>query len=357
MLDVPAPTPFGFALSGRTDANGNASLPIVGPQAGVPAAFNLSLNVQGNAPTITILQGGFQLSSGAAINGDAQLGPILWDGSSQLQITVTNALPNTPITGFVSGVSSFDPQDLAAITGTTTQTVGTVTAYDGSTLIGENTQIHTTDVTYGLFDVRLWASVELGLRLSIGGPLLITMRWYANPDGTRLVGQRSMILSTDVATCVATVPNLGPYLQIIVNRILGSAFTWNASLLTSQRLVNDIFGGNFTPFLLEVYGTSIAQSTTVTLPLGTLYGGPIRWTFQNGSASPGNLTAQIQSMGTDGVFHGRSVDFQGAIAPNTFTDFQDILPPVPCQLVVTSAAAVGTYNFGSLIYSSATGGS
>lgn len=357
---MPNGAPFGFAVSGQTDANGNASINVYGLEAGVPAAFNLSLDVQGNAPFVQILQGGLQLAAASAVNGNVQIGSVITDGSSALSITIVNALANTPIAGMLTGIQSSDPQDLAAITGQTSLTIGTVTAYDGQTLIGENNVVHTADSTFplagGVYDVRLWASVLLGLRLNTGGPLLITFRWYANPDGTRLVGQRSLILNTDVVTAVATIPNLGPYLQMVVNRITGGSYTWNASLLTSQRIVADIYGGNFTPFLVEAYSVSVAASTTVTFPFGTLYGGAIRWSVQNASSSPGNLNIQIESMGTDGAYHSRSVDFPGGVAPGGVYQNQVIVPATPCLVSATTAAG-GTSSFSVLVWASPTGGS
>lgn len=336
------------------------------------SAWNLSLNIQGNAPEVTIFDGGFQIAAANAISGNAQVGVIYTYGNTSVTVNITGALPNTPFLGMISGLASHDPTDLSALTGQSSLTQGVITAYDGPTLISETGLTHSSGQGFypgivvggvpipasspqGTFNVLNWASVLLGIRQTGGSPALITLRWFADPSGVRLVGQRSMILSVDVVTAVATIPNLGPYLQVVVNGI-GGGYTWNASLVASNRLVNDIFGGNFNPYLVEVYGMTQPANTAITQAFGTLYGGPIRVSIQNAASSPGNLNAQVQSMGTDGAFHAKQLQFfSGGVAPGGYAVEQLIIPPVPCLFSATTAAAVGTYTFSFIVFSSATG--
>lgn len=358
--------PFSLAVSGQTDADGNALLNVFGFQAGIPAAFNLSLNVQGNAPFVSVLQGGVQLAAASAVSGNVQIGAIFTDGSSPITIGISEALPNTPIQGSLTGMASDDPSDLSAITGQTSLTVGTVTAYDGTTLISDNNVTYTGDTGFpgptvnNVWDVRLWASVLLGIRYTGGitpPSLLITLQWYANPDGTRLVGERSMILDTVVETVIATIPNLGPYLKMTVQRLSGGQFTWNASLLTSQRIVQDIYGGNFTPYLVEEYAQTLTANNSSIFPLQTLYGGPVLASFRNRSASPGNVTFAIDQMGTDGTYKGIGLVTNVVVAPAGDQQIIVILPPVPCQARVVSGATAGTYTYDVVLWTTTTGSS
>lgn len=356
--------PFSIAVSGQTDANGNALLNVFGFQAGIPAAFNLSLNVQGNSPFVSVLQGGIQLAAASAVNGNVQIGAIFTDGSSPITIGISEALPNTPISGWATGMQSDDPSDLSAITGQTSLTVGTVTAYDGTTLLGDNNVTYTGDTTFpgpsihDVWDVRLWASVLMGIRYTGGvtpPPLLLTLQWYANPDASRLVGQRSMILDTIVETVVATIPNLGPYMQLQVERLSGGQFTWNASIVSSQRIVTDIFGGNFTPYLVEQYNQNLPPNNVTTYPVQTLYGGPVYASFRNNSGSPGNVEFLIDQMDSTGVYRTAGLIEDVTIAPGNSQQLKVVLPPVPCRVRVSSGTSAGTYSYDAVLWTTTTG--
>jgi hypothetical protein len=362
-VPVPGPQPLSLPFSGKVDATGNVSIPLVGFQAGTWASW--SINLSGTIGLASLAVGG-QVNAGPIPihNGGATLGPVLTYGSASCVLSVTNGNPGDIIAGYLSGVSSDDLNDLSAIPGQTYSSVGTATSYDGQNLISDNSVQYTSDTTFplpsqggGTFDVRNFASVLLGLRLGNGGPLLITFRWYQNPDGSRLVGQRAMILNSDVPTVVATIPSLGPFLQVVVNRITGGNFTWNASLVTSQRLVNDIFGGNFNPYLLEAYAQQIMASTTSNTFLGTIYGGPVWVSARNEGTSPSTINVTLDTFGSDGAYHVRLGVAILAIAAAATVNQIVVLPPVPVRVQVVSAAIAGTYTFDVAVYSSATGGS
>lgn len=360
------PQPLSFPFSGVIDKNGNLSVSLTGFQAGVWASW--TVNLQATTGLATVLAGNDAIVGPIPIhNQGATLGPVLTYGSQGASVTITNGNPGENVVGIAYGMSSADPQDLAGNTSQAYSSVGQSTSYDGQDLINQQNVTLTSDTTFpqvavpgvdpATYDVRNFASVLLGLRLSSGGPLLITFRWYQNADGTRLVGQRSMVLDSVVATAVATIPNLGPFLNIVVNRLAGGQFTWNASLVTSQRIVTDIFGGNFTPYLVEAYAQLATQNSTLTLPFGTLYAGPVYYSFRNRSQSVGIVTFTINQMGSDGVY--RSVGLVQNINLNSGGDLQGIavLPAAPCQVAAATGTTVGSYTFDMLIYTTTTGSS
>jgi hypothetical protein len=357
------PQPLSLPFSGKVDATGNVSIPLQGFQAGTWASW--SINLSGTIGLASLAVGGQANAGPIPIhNGGATIGPVLTYGSAGCVLSVTNGNPGDIISGVLSGVSSDNLNDLSAIPGQTYSSVGTATSYDGQNLITDNSVQYTNDVTFptaaqggGTYDVRNFASVLLGLRLNVGGPLLITFRWYQNPDGSRLVGQRAMILNTDITTVVATIPNLGPFLQVVVNRITGGNFQWNASLVTSQRLVNDIFGGNFNPYLLEAYSQVIGPSTTSNYFLGTIYGGPVWTSVRNEGTSPSTINVTVDTFGSDGAYHLRLGNAILAVAAAATVNEITVLPPVPVRVQVVSAAIAGSYTYDLQVYSSATGGS
>lgn len=352
-------------LSGVCDASGNGQVPVSGFTPHLFAAWNLQLAVPGNAPQVSVFQAGSLVGSAPAISGVANIGPLATMPGAPITITITGAAPGAQVAGQVQGAESDDPNDpdLAAVAGATSTSVGTTSAWDGPTLVNEtgNAGQHSQDLTYplagGTFAVQNWASVLVGLRLSSGGPLLLTFRWYADASGARLVGQRSMMLNTDVATLVATVPNLGPYLQLVVNRVGGGTFQWNASLVASNRLVVDIFGGNFTPYLLEAYGQQQVANQTANYFLGTVYGGPVWTSIRNEGGSPGTLSLTVDPLGTDGAYHlrlGNAILNVGA--GNTVNEIT-VLPPVPCRVQLQTGGTAGTYTWDIQVFTTTTGGS
>lgn len=359
--------PISFPVSGVTDAEGNATITVPGFVPGLAAAWNIYMNLPGNAPQVQIFQGsgigGIPIGSGGAVNGQCQVGPVYSYGSAAVTIRVTGAEPSLPIEGVISGLQSSDPADLSAISGQSSQTVGTTTAYDGQTLIAESAalgnNVHNADVTYptdgGVFDVRLWASVLLGIRMNTaatGKAVLITFRWFANEDGSRLIGQESCMVDDFVTTVVATLPNLGPFLQVVVNRLpLTASFDWNASLLTSQRIVSAVYGGNFTPYLAEIINQNIAAGNTFTNPLGTVYAGPCWVSLRATGGQPG--TFRINGLSTDGTYHTGNVFQDSEAAGNVFSKIV-ILPATACQVSITNTGA-GAGNFTMVVYSSPTG--
>lgn len=336
---------------------------LTGFQAGVWASW--TLNLSATTGFATVLMGGATVAGPMPIhNGGATLGPIVGAGSQGTQVTITNGNPGEIVSGTAFGVSSDDIQDLSANATQSYSSVGQSTSYDGQNLISDSTVQYTGDVVFptavqggGTFDVRNFASVLWGVRYGSGPALLITFRWFQNPDGSRLVGQRSMIINGDVFQVVATIPNLGPFLQVVVNRLSGGSFVWNASLVTSQRLVNDIYGGNFNPYLLEIYGATIGPSTTSNAFLTTLYGGPVWVSVRNEGTSPSTINATLDTFGTDNTYHLRLGDAILGIAAAATVNEIAVIPAVPVRVQVVSAATAGNYTFDIQVYSSATGGS
>jgi hypothetical protein len=352
-------------VSGQTDANGNAQVQVQGLEPGVPAAINLLLNVSGNAPIVAVTQGGIQVGTAGAISGQVSLGPIYPVGVEPLVLAITFADPNTAFQGYFAGIQSPNPADLNAVTGQTSLTVGTITSYDGQTLIAESTALgnsqHNADTTYpsggGVFDVRNWASILMGFRMNtnaLGNSLEITYRWFANPDGSRLVGQQSLLLDDIVGTAVATIANLGPYLEVVVNRLSGTTgWNWNASLLTSQRQPPNVYGGNFTPYLVEQNAVSVSGGATLDIPFGTVYAGPV-WVAQRASGAQ-NGTFRITSLSTDGTYHAGNV-FNNAV-PNGTNEYQAVtVPAAPCRGEITNTGASPSA-YSLVIYLSPTGSS
>lgn len=327
------------------------------------------MNLPGNAPTVTLFDGpdasGSPIGNASAVNGQVQAGPVYTFGSEACTISVTGADPMLPFSGQISGMQSDDPNDLSAVSGPNSFTIGVVQSYDGQTLIAEDSALgnsaHAADITYPststTFDVHNWASVLLGLRMNTaaaGKSVLITFRWFANANGSRLIGQESMMLDDFVVTAVATLPNLGPFLQVVVNRLPGTGtWDWNASLLTSQRIVPNIYGGNFTPFLMELINQSIAGGANFTNPLGTLYAGPVWLAYRATGGQPG--TFRIDSLSTDGTYHTGNV-FQDSLATGNVNYKAAMLPSAPCRINISNTGAgVGTFTFN--VFSSVTGSS
>lgn len=363
------PLPLSFAFSGVIDGNGNlngaAGVPLTGFQAGTWSSFTVNLGATTGLASVSA--GGSPVAGPIPIhNQGATIGPILIYGNQGASVQIMNGNPGEQVSGTVYGIASDDPNDLAANPSQSYSAVGQSTSYDGQNLINV-TAAGTTfggDPTFPLvnlptdpvtFDVRNFASVLLGARLVSGGPLNITFRWYQNADGSRLVGQRAMMLDTVVSTAIATIPNLGPFLQVAVNRPTGGNFTWNLSLVTSQRIVTDIFGGNFTPFLVEQYSFTDTQNHGTSFPIGTLYGGPVQVCYFNHSGSVGNVTFNIDQMGTDGTYHSLGLLGVNTLGSGGDLQFSVVLPPVPCRVRAVTGVTVGTYIYDVLVFSTTTG--
>lgn len=363
--------PFSFGFSGVIDRNGNLTdgngNPIIlsGFQAGVWSSW--TVNLQATVGLASVTAGGSPTAGPIPIhNQGATIGPMLTYGGQGAAVQIQNGNPGEQVSGQVYGVSSSDIQDLAGNASQSYSGVGQSTSYDGQNLLSilasqttfggdptfPLTTLPTDPVTY---DVRNFASVLLGARLVSGGPLNITFRWYQNADASRLVGQRAMTLDTVVSTVIATIPNLGPFLQVAVNRPTGGNFTWNLSLVTSQRIVTDIFGGNFTPFLVEQYSATSPPSTGQSFPIGTLYGGPVQVCYFNHAGSPGNVTFNIDNMGTDGVYHSLGLLGVNVVGAGGDQQFSVVLPPVPCRVRAVSGVTAGTYTYDILVFSTTTG--
>jgi hypothetical protein len=360
---------FNFAVSGVTDAYGNCLINLDNFQAGINAAWNLVLNIQGNAPEVMVLENGLQIAAASAINGNVNLGPINSYGSVNLQVYVTGALPSTAIVGQASGIASNDPAVLATITGQTSLTLGTVTAYDGATLLADIGAAYPEDLTFPIptaanpavtWAVQNWASIEFGIQNlttstpNVGG-IQGTFRWYQNPNGSRLLGQRSFILDENVGTAILTPPNLGPYLAMVVKRLNTNAWTWNASILASNRIVEDIYGGNFSPYLVEQYAQTQAGNNVSSYYFQTLYGGPVWIVVSGNAANPGALTVTVDNMGTDGLYHTRTVA-GFSVAAGSVTAIPIVVPQASCRITVTTAAG-GSSTYSVVAYSSVTGSS
>lgn len=355
-------TPIFIPLSGQTDVNGDAEIDALGFIASQYAGWNLFLSLPGNAPQVTVLQNGIPIAAASAMNGQINLGPIYSGGSAGATIEITGADPSEPIQGYISGQQSTDPNALG-LSGPTSLTVGTVTSYDGQSLIQESAalgnNIHTTDTFYpsttGVFDVHNWASMELGINMNtnVGNAVVVNMRWFSESTGQRLVGQQSFLIDDLVGTATCTIPHLGPFLRIGVTRLFGtSSWNWNFSVLTSQRIVGNPYGGNFNPYLLENEQVNFAVGTTL-LPFGTLYGGACWLALRAVGGQPG--TFRVSSLGFDGAYHSGNV-YQIALTAGG-TQYQSIiLPPAPCrgEMVNTGAgSAAFTFN----VFPSATGSS
>lgn len=353
--------PISFPVSGVTDSEGNAQITVPGFIPALAAAWNLYMNLPGNAPQVQLFQGagigGIPIGSAGAVNGQLQVGPVYSYGSAQITIHITGADPNLPIQGMISGLQSSDPGDLSSISGQSSQTVGNVTAYDGQTILNELGVTHTADVTYptdgGVFDVRLWASILVGLRMTTSGTgasFLMTFRWFANEDGSRLVGQRALILDDNVGTAVATMLNLGPYLQVVVNKFVN--WTWNASILTSNRQTSDVFGGNFNPYLTDDTSVTVGAGNTVIRYFETLYGGPV-WLSQR---TPGgaNGTFRVSAMDSTGVYRAGNV-WNNAVPGGTNDYARIVCPASPCRVEIVNTSA-GSSTYSAYTYASETGG-
>lgn len=363
--------PFSFGFSGVIDRNGNLTdgngNPIIlsGFQAGVWSSW--TVNLQATVGLASVTAGGSPTAGPIPIhNQGATIGPMLTYGGQGAAVQIQNGNPGEQVSGQVYGVSSSDIQDLAGNASQSYSGVGQSTSYDGQNLLsilasqttfgGDPTfplvTLPTDPVTY---DVRNFASILLGARLISGGPLNITFRWYQNADATRLVGQRAMMLDTVVSTAIATIPNLGPFLQVVVNRTAGGNFTWNLSLVTSQRIVTDIFGGNFTPYLVEQYAQSDTNNATHIYPMGTLYGGPVVASFRNRSGSPGAITFAVDQMGTDGLYKGIGLVYNVNLGSGAEQQPTVVLPPVPCQARIVTGTTAGTYTWDVVLWTTTTG--
>lgn len=357
-------SPLNLPVSGVTDALGNASANLYGFTPRLFAAWNLQLSVPGNAPSVTVMQAGQLVGSAQVIAGVANVGPIATAPGVPVGVNITGALPSSPFSGVATGIEAQTPADpdLAAMTGMTSGNVGTIAPFDGPTLLAEAGVSHGGDGPLtAVLAVQNWASVLLGVRMNqLTGSCtgaLVTFRWYAEPTGSRLVGQRAMMIDLTVPTLVATIPNLGPYLQVVANRLGpgGGTYNWNASLLASNRLVPDVFGGNFNPYLVEQYNQTMGASSSTDYPFGTVYGGPIHMAFSNSGGSPGQITVRLLTLGSDGTYHAGLAFSDTVPASVTGQDSEIIVPPVPCGIRVVSAPAAGTYTYSVLVYSSATG--
>ena len=367
------PSPFSFGFSGVIDKNGNLTdgngnpIMLNGFQAGIWSSW--TVNLQATVGLASVTDGGSPTAGPIPIhNGGATIGPMLSYGGQGSSVQIVNGNPGEQVSGVVYGISSNDIQDLAGNASQSYSGVGQSTSYDGQNLLS----ILASQTTFGgdptfplvvlptdpvTFDVRNFASVLLGARLVSGGPLNITFRWYQNADASRLVGQRAMILDTVVSTAIATIPNLGPFLQVAVNRPTGGNFTWNLSLVTSQRIVTDIFGGNFTPYLIEQYSFTDTQNHGTSFPIGTLYGGPVQVCYFNHTGSVGNMTFNIDQMGTDGAYHSIGLLGINTLAAGGDLQFTVVLPPVPCRVRAVTGVTVGSYIYDILVFSTTTGSS
>lgn len=358
------PQPYNFPFSGVVGADGNLSIPLTGFQAGIWVSW--TVNLVATIGLFSVNAGGSPIAGPIPIhNGGATLGPMLTYGSQGASVEISAGNPGDQITGIAYGISSLDPNDLTANAGQSYSAVGQSTSYDGQNLITvDGNTTFGGDPTFPLnpavgdpvtFDVRNYASVLLGLRLNSGGPLLITFRWFQNPDASRLVGQRAMILDQIVATAIATIPNLGPYLQVVVNRITGGNFSWNASLVTSQRIVTDVFGGNFTPYLIEQYSVALGQNAGQNFPVGTLYAGPVFLSYFNHAGSPGNVTFNVDQMGSDGVYHALGLLNSQTLGAGGDSQNEIVLPAAPVRIRAATGVTVGTYTFDVLMFTTTTG--
>jgi hypothetical protein len=187
-----------------------------------------------------------------------------------------------------------------------------------------------------------------------GKAVQLTFRWFANANGSRLIGQESLIIDDIVATVVATLPNLGPFLQVVVNRLPATAtWDWNCSLLTSQRIVSAVYGGNFTPYLMELINQNIAGGANFQNPFGTVYAGPCWFSYRATGGQPG--TFRIDGLSTDGTYHTGNI-YQDSLAAGQVQAKAILLPSSPCRINISNTGA-GAGNFTAVVFSSPTGSS